>query len=206
MELPSLKDLFYTFLFIIAIFIIYYIINKTKTKTVTYYIHNSNIDPTFKSQTQAILLKSPWRRHYKIKEVAESKLADINIWLVEDKELNKYHDTKEIYPDGSPIRFSLTFQGRNSKPRIYINSKNWIEGVKQSKLTLYDYREYVINHEFGHGLGFDHQPCTKQTAINGTCPVMYQSTRGCPDGFICGQIPNIYDLNKKIDVAYLQWT
>jgi hypothetical protein len=51
-------------------------------------------------------------------------------------------------------------------------------------------------------LGFDHQPCNNDTAPNGICPVLYQSTRGCPTGFKCGYEVTKFDYNKKIKGSY----
>jgi len=174
-------------------------------KTAKYYIYDSDIDRSFKTQTRNILKKSSWNNYYKLREVDSEIKSDIDIKLVADSKLERYHDNQEYYSDGTPIRFSITFQSKKSKPKILINAKNWLYGVKQSGLSLDDYRTYVINHEFGHGLGFDHQKCNKNTVVNGTCPVMYQSTRGCKN-YTCGKEPNKFDRNKKIDVAYLRWT
>ena len=56
--------------------------------------------------------------------------------------------------------------------KIYINLNRWTKGSKASKLNLNNYRHYVINHEVGHILGFDHDKPKK----NRLCPVMVQQT------------------------------
>jgi hypothetical protein len=58
---------------------------------------------------------------------------------------------------------------------MYLNSQRWFHGSKESKLNLDDYRQYLVSHEIGHILGYNHQkcPCTGCKA-----PVMMQQTLG----------------------------
>ena len=53
-----------------------------------------------------------------------------------------------------------------------------------------------------HALGYDHQKCDSNTAVNGVCPILYQATRGCPDGFKCGYEVLPVDYNDKISGSY----
>ena len=80
------------------------------------------------------------------------------------------------------------------KPNIYIDDVNWTNGVVESGLTADEYKSYVIEHEFGHALGYNHLPCE---LADGTCPVLYQSTVGCPDGTKCGYKVAKKDLQAK---------
>ena len=72
--------------------------------------------------------------------------------------------------------------------KIYINLNRWIKGSKFSKLNLEGYRNYVINHEVGHILGFDHDKPIK----NRLCPVMVQQTLSIGDAK-----PNPYPTRKE---------
>lgn len=201
-------------IYIIIIYIILYIyeINKHyknhknhKQQSIKYYVEHSYIDSTFDTQVKYILSTTKWNKYYNIINVSDKNVADIHIYLVPDEELNMYHKTKKTYSTGEQIRFSYTVQSRTLKPQIYINDKNWLYGVEQSNLSLFDYRRYVINHEFGHGLGYNHLPCDNKTTTNGICPVMYQSTVGCPDKYICGTSPSVKDYKaNKLNYNYLQ--
>jgi len=62
---------------------------------------------------------------------------------------------------------------------IYINSNRWSRGSKKSKLSLKEYREYLINHEVFHALGGGHNLCTKKDKV---CPISHQYTKGIPVG------------------------
>ena len=57
---------------------------------------------------------------------------------------------------------------------IRINGRRWTTGATTYRReSLYSYRQYVINHEVGHWLGFGHAPCPR----TGTpAPVMSQQT------------------------------
>lgn len=65
-----------------------------------------------------------------------------------------------------------------SEGRSVINALRWASGVPHYS-TLAAYREYVISHEVGHGLGHDHRPCPGRGR---RAPVMLQQTKslyGC---------------------------
>ena len=199
----EIKDILVFLIVVIALVIVWYM--DQQTYVATYYTHPSGLDPTFRFQVRKILLNSKWRDYHDFKEVDDPKLADINIMLKTPDALIDYHSKKKFYPSGKQIQWSITTQSRVKKPMVFINSQNWLQGVPESKLSLKDYRSYVIEHEFGHALSYHHQPCNKSTAPGGVCPVMYQSTRGCPDGYTCGHQVTRYDQSVKIDVAYLRW-
>lgn len=199
-SLGFVKNFLLLVLFIMVIFIIW---RMRMDNDISYYVHPSMIDRSFVTQVNNILNQSEWNKKYRLKEVTDIQDADISIKLADRKELDVWHDKPEYYPSGKQIRFSITTQNWDTKPKIYIDSGNWLNGVQESGLSLNDYRRYVILHEFGHGLGFDHQPCNKQTAVNGVCPVMYQSTRGCPSGFKCGSYVIPADYTKKLTPRFI---
>lgn len=58
--------------------------------------------------------------------------------------------------------------------RSIINARRWAEGVPQYEGDLAAYRQYVISHEVGHGLGHSHRPCPGPGQL---APVMTQQSK-----------------------------
>ena len=40
-----------------------------------------------------------------------------------------------------------------------LNAKRWVFGAKAYKSDVVRYRQYLVNHEFGHSLGYNHVGC-----------------------------------------------
>jgi hypothetical protein len=59
--------------------------------------------------------------------------------------------------------------------RSVINLARWRDGADAYAGQLGAYRRYVINHEVGHALGHDHEPCHGAGQL---APVMMQQTKG----------------------------
>lgn len=58
--------------------------------------------------------------------------------------------------------------------RVVINESRWVRGATPFEGDLGSYRQYLLNHEVGHGLGYaHHQPCGGQGEL---APVMMQQT------------------------------
>lgn len=64
--------------------------------------------------------------------------------------------------------------GRN----MYLNSDRWFHGAAPSKLSLDDYRQYMVSHEIGHILGHGHKKCPCKGCA---APIMMQQTKGIGD-------------------------
>ena len=58
---------------------------------------------------------------------------------------------------------------------MYLNADRWVHGCKASKLNLDNYRQYMVSHEIGHILGFDHEVCPCPGC---KAPIMMQQTLG----------------------------
>ena len=65
---------------------------------------------------------------------------------------------------------------------VMINLDRWLRAVPDYQGDVALYRQYVINHEVGHGLGLGHQACPGQGR---PAPVMQQQTLG-----LNGCLPN----------------
>mgnify|MGYP001010769616 CR=1 FL=1 len=57
---------------------------------------------------------------------------------------------------------------------IWINNNNWVHKPKDFIGDMKLYREYIIQHEMGHAIGYKHD----KPLQGKKCPVMYQQTRG----------------------------
>jgi hypothetical protein len=60
-----------------------------------------------------------------------------------------------------------------SSKEVWLNFSRWINGATASKLDLYKYRDYMINHEVGHALGREHVTCPE---AGQKAPIMMQHT------------------------------
>lgn len=66
--------------------------------------------------------------------------------------------------------------GPDAQPRVFINEARWVRGAVPFQGDVGSYRQYLINHEVGHAIGYQHhEPCDKQ---GGLAPVMMQQTFG----------------------------
>jgi len=59
--------------------------------------------------------------------------------------------------------------------RVILNARRWVTAVPWYAGHLDDYRAYLVNHEVGHRLGHNHEPCPRAGA---PAPVMMQQSKG----------------------------
>lgn len=69
--------------------------------------------------------------------------------------------------------------GPEGQPRVFINEARWVRGAVPFEGDVGSYRQYVINHEVGHAIGYlRHESCDAQ---GGLAPVMMQQTFSTSD-------------------------
>ena len=63
---------------------------------------------------------------------------------------------------------------QNDQPRVFVNESRWVRGAVPFQGDIGSYRQYVVNHEVGHAIGYqEHEPCAENGAL---APVMMQQT------------------------------
>ncbi|WP_420099653.1 DUF3152 domain-containing protein [Corynebacterium sp.] len=70
--------------------------------------------------------------------------------------------------------------GAATAGRVIVNAARWVRGATTFEGDLGSYRQYLVNHEVGHGLGFArHQVCPDDGVL---APVMMQQTLSLNNG------------------------
>ncbi|EGD55239.1 DUF3152 domain-containing protein [Gordonia neofelifaecis] len=73
--------------------------------------------------------------------------------------------------------------------RVVINEARWVRGAQAFEGDDLTYRQYLINHETGHGIGYEkHQPCKENGAL---APIMMQQTFGTANAQIMALDPEM---------------
>lgn len=61
-----------------------------------------------------------------------------------------------------------------NQPRVFINEARWVRGAVPFQGDVGSYRQYLINHEVGHAIGYQHhEACAENGAL---APIMMQQT------------------------------
>lgn len=72
--------------------------------------------------------------------------------------------------------------------RVIINESRWVRGAAPFEGDLGSYRQYLINHEVGHGLGYyAHEPCGGEGEL---APIMMQQTLSLNNDALAETDPN----------------
>jgi len=69
--------------------------------------------------------------------------------------------------------------GPEGEPRVFINLARWVRGAVPFQGDIGSYRQYLINHEVGHAMGYTaHEACERD---GGLAPIMMQQTFSTSD-------------------------
>jgi hypothetical protein len=67
----------------------------------------------------------------------------------------------------------------DGQPRVFLNEARWVRGAVPFQGDVGAYRQYLVNHEIGHAIGYErHEPCDENGQL---APVMMQQTFSTSD-------------------------
>ena len=127
------------------------------------------LDPDQTAKTIAKVLNDErsWRGsgRWRFQLVSAGQQADLHIYLVTPGTTDRLC---------APLltRGEVSCQAGN---KVVLNAKRWMFGVKYYGDDLKNYRRYLVNHEVGHSLGYNHVRCP---GPGRPAPVMMQQTKG----------------------------
>jgi hypothetical protein len=127
------------------------------------------LDPDQTATTIAKVLNDErsWRGsgRWRFQLVSAGQRADLHIYLVTPGTTDRLC---------APLltRGEVSCQAGN---KVVLNAKRWMFGVKYYGDDLKNYRRYLVNHEVGHSLGYNHVRCP---GPGRPAPVMMQQTKG----------------------------
>ncbi len=126
---------------------------------------------TVAAEAESILsdLTRGWtaRGQWALQRVATSSAADIRVVVATPGTVDAYCSRAGLATGG---RLSC-WDGR----RAMLNVDRWNSGVAPFHTDVSVYRQYLVNHEVGHGLGHSHVGCPTPGAL---APVMMQQSKG----------------------------
>ena len=107
-----------------------------------------------------------WSRDHTLQRVEDPATADVRVLLATPSTVDRLCAEAGLDTEGRYSCWSGTFAA--------LNARRWRQGAQDfDELTTY--RRYLVNHEFGHGLGHGHLECPAPGAL---APVMMQQTIG----------------------------
>jgi len=130
---------------------------------------NLDIDRNEAALAIAKTLNDPrsWRSggRARFRLVGRGETADLHAYLVTPGTTDRL-----CYP--LLTRGEVSCQAGN---KVVLNAKRWLRGAPAYGTDVAGYREYLVNHEFGHALGLGHLSCPRSGR---PAPVMLQQTKG----------------------------
>lgn len=93
--------------------------------------------------------------------------------------------TREVCGFDIPIDSSCY---NSDQARVVLSEARWVRGAPAFDGDIGSYRQYLVNHEVGHAIGYhEHQPCESE---GGLAPVMMQQTFGTANNEIAALDPH----------------
>lgn len=101
---------------------------------------------------------------WRLRRVGATEATDFTIYLATP-------GTRDTLCQDEPDGYTSCRNGA----RVVLNVARWVTGVPGYGASLATYRQYMVNHEVGHKLGFGHERCPGRGR---PAPVMQQQTLG----------------------------
>ena len=87
--------------------------------------------------------------------------------------------------------------------RVLINESRWVRGAAPFNGDLGSYRQYLVNHEVGHGLGYAaHEPCGADGEL---APIMMQQTLSLNNAELHAINPDEVYPDENVTCRYNPW-
>ncbi len=140
-------------------------------------------DKAFASMVDATLAnKKSWHGGGKVsfKRVKAGENPDLRI------SLTSTNTTRELCGYQIKLQTSCFYPPTR---QVLINEARWIRGAISFAGDTHSYRQYLINHEVGHGIGYEaHEPCKHEGAL---APIMMQQSFGTSNRDIMALDPDM---------------
>ncbi len=144
--------------------------SSAKGRTVTYRLEverGLHADTAAIAKTVRDVLLDPrgWQSVDHVRFVQSPKKAKITIYVASPQTTDKL-----CYPAKTEGKWSCFNQGK-----AVLNYRRWLKAVPGFDGNVTGYREYLVNHEVGHGLGHTHRTCPGKGQ---PAPVMQEQSMG----------------------------
>ncbi|AKE41956.1 putative secreted protein [Corynebacterium kutscheri] len=151
-------------------------------------------DDAFATMVDATLLNPKgWTadRRYRFEHVAADQNPDLRI------QLSSVETTHKACGNDIDMETSCFYP---TEGRVVVNESRWVRGAAPFQGDIGSYRQYLLNHEVGHGIGYAaHVPCGGNGEL---APIMMQQTLSLSNAELYAIDPEeVYDDDGAVCVA-----